>query len=91
MRAFLRLIDLGCLLVAFVLAWGALVEPRVIDVERVRAPVPGLPPAWEGAQVGFLSDLQVGMANSNESTVRRMVASLVEARPAVVLLGGDLL
>ncbi len=65
MRPFLRAIDFGCLL-AFLLGWAALVEPRVVDVERVLAPIPGLPPGWEGVHVGFLSELQVGMANSNE-------------------------
>jgi predicted MPP superfamily phosphohydrolase len=69
--------------------WGFLIEPRLIDRRALEGSIPGLPAAWEGAEVVFLSDFQVGIWLDNIGTARRMVAQVVEERPDLVLLGGD--
>ena len=57
---------------------------------RCRSPSsPHLPPAWEGAEVAVLSDLQVGGWLDNEGMARRAVHELSQRRPALVLLAGD--
>ncbi len=71
------------------LVWGVAIEPRLIDREEEVAAVPGLPAAWEGQRVALIADLQVGMWLANTGTVRRIVAQLVEERPALVLIAGD--
>ncbi len=53
--------------------------------------IPGLHPEWEGRRIAHLSDFQVGMWLDNPGTAARMVERLVEDRPDVVLLGGDLI
>ena len=78
-------------LVAILLAWGSLVEPRLLDVERETAALPHLPPGWDGRTIALLADLQVGMWLANTGTARRAVRRLVAERPAAVLIAGDFL
>ena len=69
--------------------WGVLLEPRTVDVRRVRASVPRLPAAWEGRRVALFADIQVGICFSNYDTIRRIVQHVLRESPAVVLLAGD--
>lgn len=73
---------------AVILLWG-LIEPYILDSEQETATIPDLPAAWDGQQVGQVSDFQIGMWMDNVSTVRRSVEALVEASPAVALISGD--
>lgn len=74
-----------------IVLWGAGIEPRLVDEEWETARLPGLPAEWEGARVAVIADLQVGMWFANTDTIRRIVARLVQARPAAVLIAGDFL
>lgn len=76
------------LVVVGVLAWGA-IEPYTIDRQALEVTLPHLPDAWDGRVVAVIADTQVGMRMANISTIRRIVAELVERRPAVVLMAGD--
>ena len=76
-------------LVFLLLVWGVGIEPRLIFEEREVAEIPGLPEAWQEQQVALIADLQVGMWLANTDTIRRLVAQLVELRPAAVLIAGD--
>lgn len=79
------------LVVASLFVWG-LIEPRVIlDERRERAPIPGLPATWAGAEIAVLGDFQIGIWLANEEMARQAVARVVERRPAAVLLTGDFL
>jgi len=71
------------------LAWGAGIEPRLIDEEKEEAEIPGLPDIWAGQEVAVIADLQVGMWWDNTGTIRRIVDRLVEQQPAAVLIAGD--
>ena len=44
-----------------VLVYGVVVEPRLVDEQQITATVPELPSEWEGEQVAFVSDLQLGV------------------------------
>ena len=78
--------------VLLVVAYGALIEPRfILDVEEEVAPIPNLPPEWEGQTVAVLADFQIGMWFANEGMVRRAVNEAIERRPAAILLVGDFL
>ena len=60
-----------------------------MDREREVAAIPDLPAAWEGQRVALIADLQVGIWLANTDMIRRIVALLVEERPALVLIAGD--
>jgi predicted MPP superfamily phosphohydrolase len=76
-------------LLVLLLAWGFLVEPRLIDTEEQAALIPDLPTAWVGQRIAVVADYQVGMWGANTGTMRRITERLVEERPAAVLLAGD--
>ncbi len=74
-----------------VLAWGVLIEPRLIDERQETAALPHLRAEWEGQRIALFADLQVGMWLANTGTARRMVARLIAHPPAAVLIAGDFL
>ena len=77
-------------LAALVVVWAVGIEPRfVLDEEREVAEIPHLPDGWRGAEIGVISDLQVGMWLDNLGMVERAVDALIEQRPAAVLVLGD--
>ena len=69
--------------------YGSAIEPRLVVGNDETAAIPNLPPAWEGKQVAVFADLQVGMWWANTDAARRLVRSVVEIRPALVLIAGD--
>ena len=77
--------------VAILLVWAVAIEPRLIDEEWQVATIPDLPREWEGARLALFADLQVGMWLANTDTIRRIVARIVQERPAAVLIAGDFL
>ncbi|WP_347057062.1 metallophosphoesterase [Blastococcus sp. HT6-30] len=75
---------------ALLVAYGVLVEPRLIlDEEHLDVPLPGLVTAADGTEVGVVTDLQIGMWWSNTGMVERAVERIVDADPDMALLGGD--
>lgn len=75
---------------ALLVVYGVMIEPRLIlDEERIEVPLPALGREWDGAEVAFFSDIQLGMWLANEGMVERIVDDVVEVNPAAVLLGGD--
>ncbi len=84
-RSALALLGLAFL----ILIWGVGLEPRFYSLRRETAALPNLPAEWEGQQVALIADFQVGMWLGNTDTVRRVVARLVELKPAAVLIAGD--
>jgi uncharacterized protein len=82
---------LGVLL-ALVLVYGVLVEPRLmLDEERTEVPMPGIGDGLAGTEVAVVSDFQLGMWFANTGMVERSIDTIVAAQPDVVLLGGDFL
>ncbi|MGY1707401.1 metallophosphoesterase [Geodermatophilus sp. SYSU D00697] len=82
---------LGVLL-ALLLVYGVLVEPRlVLDEERAEVPMPRLGERLAGTEVAVVSDFQLGMWLANTGMVERAIGTVVAAEPDVALLGGDFL
>lgn len=70
-------------------AYGVFVEPRLIlDEERFRVAVPGLP-AGSSPTIAVFADLQVGMWFNNDDMIGGVVAEVVEERPDAALIAGD--
>jgi uncharacterized protein len=77
-------------LASALIIWGAAIEPRLILDERSEtAPIPGLPPAWEGKEIALVGDFQIGMWLDNAGMVEHAVTEIASRRPALVLLTGD--
>ncbi len=64
------------------------VEPNALRFERVRVPVKGLPPAFEGYRIAFVTDVHYPR-NISRDFVRRAVAMGNGFRPDLFLFGGD--
>ncbi|MGY1634418.1 metallophosphoesterase [Geodermatophilus sp. SYSU D01186] len=80
---------LGVLLV-LLLAYGTLIEPRMIlDEERFDVALPRLTEAGAGTEVAVVSDWQIGAFFDNDGMVEDAVDEILAADPDVVLLGGD--
>lgn len=87
---YIKYIALGIFgVVILLLIWGAVIEPRLVDLREETAVIPNLPAAWENKRVALIADLQIGMWLGNEGTVKEIVSRIVEKRPAAVLIAGD--
>ncbi len=78
------------LLVAGALAWGwfeaGWLRKRVLEVELA-----GVPEALDGLRIAHLSDLHLGVPSRGRRAAEEAVAWIVERRPDLVCLTGDLL
>lgn len=68
--------------------YGYAVERHRLHVTRVSLPISGLPRAFAGFRVGFLTDVHLGPFFGQDD-VARAVDLIVAERPDVVALGGD--
>lgn len=84
----IRIAATYALLLAPLGAYGTLVEPSWLAVERGTVPVPGERTGVTAVRIGVLADIQTRGVTAYE---RRAIARLNEARPDVVLVAGDLL
>jgi len=69
-------------------AYGYLYGRHALQMTRTSVPVIGLPPALVGLRIGFLTDVHRSRWVSAED-VARAVQLLMEARPELIILGGD--
>jgi predicted MPP superfamily phosphohydrolase len=76
-------------ILAAVVVYGTVIEPRIVVTEHEPASVPALPASWDGKQVAVFADLQIGMWWANRDAARKVVRKVVELKPAFTLLAGD--
>ncbi len=69
--------------------WGFVIGPSRLGSTYETVSIPHLPPEWEGKNVAFISDFQVGMWWNHTGVIERAVSTLIHDHPAIVLLGGD--
>ena len=58
-------------------------------ITRTTVHLANLPPAWRGRKAALISDLHLGPVH-NGGFLRRMVATIVQEKPDVVFIAGDL-
>jgi predicted MPP superfamily phosphohydrolase len=75
-------------IIVLLIIWS-FIEPRLLNTDTETVVIPNLPSAWEGKQIGQISDFQIGLWGDNRGTVRQSITRLVETKPAVVLISGD--
>ena len=69
-------------------AYGAMYERHRIGITNATLEVSGLPPAFEGVRIAFLTDIHHS-ALVPADDIRKAVTLANEARPDMVVLGGD--
>ena len=92
MRFFLTGLSTLLGLIVLLLAYGVLVEPRLLlDEEAFEVELPGLAPEWDGRTVALLADFQIGMWMDNVGMVERAIEEAIEEDASLVLIAGDFL
>lgn len=93
LRGLSRLSTIITVLMALVsagaVAYGAFIEPRLLEVVLARVPVPRLPPAFDGTRIVHVSDLHVGPLVGREQ-VRAAVDEVNGLNPDIVAITGDM-
>jgi predicted MPP superfamily phosphohydrolase len=69
-------------------AYGYLYERHAVGLTEAAVPVAGLPPALAGLRIGLLTDIHRSRWVSADN-VAEAVAVLMQAKPDVIVLGGD--
>jgi len=72
------------------LAWGVF-EAGWVRLETIEAPLPGLPKELDGLRIAHLSDFHFGFPSRGRRAVEKAIDWVVERRPDLVLVSGDLL
>jgi len=85
---FQGIVGLAAAALAGLAVYAFLIEPDRLVVERVRLPVPGLPPHLDGFTIGVISDLHLGPFVPARR-IRRAAGVLARARPDLTIVAGD--
>ncbi len=72
------------------LAWGFLIEPRILTVTRLTIADPAIPESWDGTVIAFFSDAHLGPTYPVER-LGQVADAMIAARPDLILFGGDLI
>lgn len=70
-------------------AYGAFIEPRLLEVVQVKVPVPRLPLTFDGTRIVHISDLHVGRFVGREQ-IRVAVDRVNGLNPDIVAITGDM-
>lgn len=70
------------------IAYGALVEPSLLQTTQIEIPIPDLPPSLDGLRIAHLTDLHYNFA-AGRAFLERVVAMTNALDPDLVALTGD--
>ena len=88
--SFLKLFITIILLIIVTLAYGFLIEPTLITVKEQKITITNLPDNFNGFKIVHISDLHYGRV-FNEKSLKKLVKSINEQEPDIVVLTGDLI
>ncbi len=88
--SFLKLFITIILLIIVTLAYGFLIEPTLITVKEQKITITNLPDNFNGFKIVHISDLHYGRV-FNEKSLKKLVQSINEQEPDIVVLTGDLI
>ena len=86
----LKLIIFIILIIALIIAYGFLIEPKLITVKEHKITVNNLPDNFNGFKIVHISDLHYGRM-FDEDRLKKLVNSINEQKPDIVVLTGDLI
>ena len=80
----------GGIIVFIAMWWGALVGRKQIEIVDVSITSPKLPKAFEGYKIAQISDLHVGTWGNDSTFLSRLVDSVNNQQPDLIIFTGDL-
>lgn len=84
-------LGLPCGIIVFIaMWWGALVGRKQIEIVNVSITSPKLPKAFEGYKIAQISDLHVGTWGNDSTFLSRLVDSVNNQQPDLIIFTGDL-
>lgn len=70
------------------LIYGFLIEPRQVRIRHYSISLQGLPPAWQGRKIAFISDLHAGIFYP-PAHLAGVFDKLLRLEPDLICIGGD--
>ena len=88
--SFLKLFLIIILIIGLIVAYGFLIEPKLITVKEQKITIKNLPDNFDGFKIVHISDIHYGRLFDEES-LKKLVKSINEQKPDIVVLTGDLI
>ena len=88
--SFLKFFFIFFLIIGLIMAYGFLIEPKLITVKEHKITVDNLPDNFNGFKIVHISDIHYGRV-FNEDSLKKLVSSINEQKPDIVVLTGDLI
>lgn len=77
-------------ILGLIIAYGFLIEPNLITVKEQKITIDNLTNNFNGFKIVHISDIHYGR-NFNEEKLKKLVSSINEQKPDIVVLTGDLI
>ncbi len=88
--SFLKLFLIIILIIGLIIAYGFLIEPKLITVKEQKITINNLPDNFDGFKIVHISDIHYDRLFDEES-LKKLVKSINEQKPDIVVLTGDLI
>lgn len=88
--SFLKIFIFIILIIGAIIAYGFLIEPKLITVNEQKITIKNLPDNFNGFKIVHISDLHYGRVFEIKS-LQKLVNSINEQKPDIVVLTGDLI
>ena len=88
--SFLKFFIFIILIISLIVAYGFLIEPKLIKVKEYKIAVKNLPNNFDGFKIVHITDIHFGKVFDIES-LNKLVKSINEQEPDIVVLTGDLI
>ena len=88
--SFLKFFIILFLIIGLIIAYGFFIEPKLITVKEQKITIDNLPDNFNGFKIVHISDLHFGNV-FNEKSLQKLVNSINEQKPDIVVLTGDLI
>ena len=88
--SFLKLFLFLILIIGLTIAYGFFIEPKLITVKEQKITINNWPDNFNGFKIVHISDIHYGRM-FNEESLKKLVNSINEQKPDIVVLTGDLI
>ncbi len=88
--SFIKLLITIILIISAIIAYGFLIEPKLITVKEQKITINNWPENFNGFKIVHISDLHFGRV-FDEQSLQKLVKSINEQKPDIVVLTGDLI
>lgn len=88
--SFIKLLFIIILIISAIIAYGFLIEPKLITVKEQKITINNWSENFNGFKIVHISDLHFGRV-FDEQSLQKLVKSINEQKPDIVVLTGDLI